>query len=155
MAQVILISECDAGKFQELAQNYCAQGWTLGNLSTAILKGPNDAREIIYYSMVVTDMTYIPQTGSLTVTAISAAYTVAPTDQYIEATTSGTSYAITLPAATGSGRTLNIKKVTSGNTITITPNGTDTIDGGANLTLKQQNTAYSLIDAVAGKWEIY
>ena len=105
--------------------------------------------------MVVSNMTYIPPTSNQSVTQISAAYTVISTDQYIEASTSSANYAVTLPAATGSGRVISIKKITQSNTITITPNGTDTIDSSASLSLKQAMTAYTLIDAAAGKWEIF
>lgn len=100
-------------------------------------------------------MTYIPLTGSLNVVLVSAAYTVGALDQYIDASTSGSNYAITLPASVGLGRTIIIKKVTSGNTVTITPAGTDTIDGVTTLALSQQNTAYSMIDAAVGKWRIF
>ena len=39
--------------------------------------------------------------------------------------------------------------------LTVTPAGTDTIDGAANLVIKTNDTAYSLIDVTAGKWEIF
>lgn len=99
-------------------------------------------------------MSYIPPTSNQNVTLISAAYTIAPLDQYIEMSTSGTSYAVTLPAATGSGRPLTFKKITSGQTITITAAGSDKIDGAATLAMKQLNLAYSLIDAAPGVWDI-
>lgn len=100
-------------------------------------------------------MSYIPATNNLNVTQISAAYTVLPTDQYIEATLSTINYAVTLVASIGSGQPITIKKIgPSSRVLTITPSGTDTIDGAASLAVKTSNTAYTLIDAAVGKWEI-
>ena len=101
-------------------------------------------------------MSYIPPTTNLNITQIAAAYTVLSTDQYIEATLATASYAVTLPASTGSGQAFHIKKLGAANfKLTVTPAGTDTIDGAANLVIKTNDTAYSLIDVTAGKWEIF
>ena len=100
------------------------------------------------------NVSYIPATGDLNVTQITATYFVISTDQYIEVTATA-AMAVSLPAAVGSGRPLTIKKVDGTNAkITLAPNGTDTIDGATSYIIKQQYVSISLIDAAAGKWEI-
>jgi len=100
-------------------------------------------------------MSYIPPSTNLTVTQISAAYTVLATDQYIEATLATANYAVTLPASTGSGQTFTFKKLGSpSHKLTITPAGTDTIDGANSLVAKANDTSYTIIDAAVGVWEI-
>jgi hypothetical protein len=69
---------------------------------------------------------------------------------YIRA--SGGTYNILLPATTGSGGTIQIKKLNAG-TVTATPDGTDLIDFTANKTVTEA-ASLLLIDAAVGFWEI-
>lgn len=60
-----------------------------------------------------------------------------------------------LMASTGSGFELLFKKTdASANTVTITPNGADTIDGAANYVLNVQYQTVRIRDAAAGVWDI-
>lgn len=66
---------------------------------------------------------------------------------------------VTLPAATGSQTFLGVKN-SSGGTLTITPAGSDTIDGVSGSqttfgsTVMRANTAVLLYDSAAGQWLI-
>jgi len=60
-----------------------------------------------------------------------------------------------LPAATGTGRILEIKKVdASANLITITTNGAELLDGFTTQTLTAQWEAITIQDTAAGVWHI-
>ena len=60
-----------------------------------------------------------------------------------------------LPAATGSGKIFYFKKVdSSANTVTVTPNGTDTIDGAASYVLSAQYESVTVQDCASGVWYV-
>jgi hypothetical protein len=60
-----------------------------------------------------------------------------------------------IPSATGSGRTLVIKKVDStDHEVTIEGNGSDTIDGETSMILKIQYTSITIKDAGTATWYI-
>lgn len=63
--------------------------------------------------------------------------TIAATDQYVRATTSGSDYALTLPTIASSiGQLVEIKNCTNAlNTVTVTGNGSETIDFATTLDL--------------------
>lgn len=64
----------------------------------------------------------------------------------------------TLPAAstTGNGFTVAFKKTDSStNAVTITPNGTDKIDGAASLVLSIQAASYILVSDNVSNWSIF
>ena len=64
---------------------------------------------------------------------------------------------VTLPAATGSGRTIVIKDIggsASSNPIVISSTGGTTIDGASSLTLNTDHGAYTLTDAESLQWTI-
>ena len=84
-------------------------------------------------------------------------YTVLATDAVIDGNTVGGNINLLLPAATGSGRWLPIKKITDDvNTLSATPNGADTIDGvAAAVVLANPRAALWLHDAAAARWDIY
>lgn len=104
----------------------------------------------------------------LTLTNISAAafytknkafadtpYTLLSEDGYIRWNAAGGNVVHNLPATTGNGRLVSIKKVdATANTVTITPNGADTIDGAATYVLNAQYQFVQLIDAAAGAWDV-
>lgn len=62
---------------------------------------------------------------------------------------------VNLPPAYGNGRLITVKKIdATANTVTITPNGAETIDGAATYVLAAQWKGVHIIDAAAGLWEI-
>jgi hypothetical protein len=84
----------------------------------------------------------------------TADYTMTDTDDIVLVDTSAQDVTINLPAAAGnSGRTYTIKLNTGGNLLTILPDGTETIDGRANLTLQKEGTAVRMVSDDAD-WQI-
>ena len=60
-----------------------------------------------------------------------------------------------LPAATGSGKIFYFKKIdASANTVTVAPNGTDTIDGAASYVLTAQYESVTVQDCAVGTWYV-
>lgn len=121
----------------------------------------------------VADGEYLKRTGATTVsgnprTDAAALYakareatvtpdTVFATDYMILCDTgaAGADQVESLPAASGSGRMLVIKKWTAGFNVIITPSGGDTIDGAAGtLTITTLNQSYTLHDVAVGEWAI-
>jgi hypothetical protein len=94
--------------------------------------------------------------GNLTVVAVSTTpYNVGASDQFIGASASaGSDTVINLPAATGSGRVIIVKKMDSNaHNIDVTPNGTDTIDGlNAADVIAVQYASVNYVDYGAGAW---
>src|SRR3990167_2786494 len=74
-------------------------------------------------------------TDIVTVTTTSAAYTLTTADEYLFCN-SGTSFAVTLPAAIGSYAEFMVKNIGAG-TVTLTANSADLIDSAATTTLAQ------------------
>lgn len=78
-------------------------------------------------------------------------------NDYVRVLNSGNNVTITLPAATTSGKEITIKKIDSGNTLSVATNGGETIDGiNATLTpllITAQNESITLI-ANGNNWEI-
>ena len=64
----------------------------------------------------------------------------------------GTGLTVTLPQATGSGRSYSIKNVNASD-LTITPYGTNTIDGETSQTL-HENESITICDYATGKWGV-
>jgi hypothetical protein len=92
----------------------------------------------------------VPITKKYLITNINNTYSGVTGDQLIRC--SGTSYTVYLPFATGSGRELNLKSLASG-IITITGQGTDTIDSLVSIYLTSPYDHIRLFDAENGKWE--
>ena len=90
------------------------------------------------------------------VNAKSANYTVVATDVLIPVTTgSSADVTITLPAATGTGLYLIIKKIDSGNkNVVIDGAGSETIDGALTKTISTQYGAVVIVDAGTGVWDL-
>lgn len=95
------------------------------------------------------------QLNPVTVGAAQSPYTVGTTDEFLAVSAGAASpTAIDLPPATGSGRTLVIKKVdANAEAVEVVPFGTDTIDGSNapdSWTVQYQTNQY--IDYAAGVW---
>ena len=89
----------------------------------------------------------------LAVASKTTAYTLGLEDEFINADASSAAFALTLPAATGSGQKYMIEKTDSStNAVTITPNGTDTIEGATTKSLAAQYDKIGLIDIASGLW---
>ncbi len=104
----------------------------------------------------------------LTLTNISAAayypitkavadspYTLVSEAGYLRCNAVGGAMTVNLPATTGQGRLVTIKKIdSSGNAVTVTRAGSDTIDGATTEVLAAQYDSVQMIDATAGTWEV-
>lgn len=91
------------------------------------------------------------------ITYADSPYTVQPIDDVIIASAgSGADTVVILPAATGSGRPLEIKKVdVNPYSIAITPAGGDTIDDGAgSFEVLSRYASFTVVDYLLGKWAI-
>jgi hypothetical protein len=84
----------------------------------------------------------------------TSAYTAAD-ETVILADATSASFTITLPAAVGCpGRIYYIKKVNSGNTVTIGRTGSNTIDGATSQSLSTQWSFYQLVSDGSSQWYI-
>ena len=102
------------------------------------------------------EMLYRPKTFP-SVTEIGngdSPYAVVNSDDNIRVDTSGGAVEIDLPAATGSGRILNIKIVDATANTTIDGNGAETIDGAATQVLSTLHENLVIQDAASGEWDI-
>jgi len=79
--------------------------------------------------------------------ANSSSFTLGSTNYFVEV--SGVS-TVTLPSATGSGQMYELASL---GTITVNPDGTDTINGDTSKTMAS-NSVMGLIDVAAGRWRI-
>lgn len=85
----------------------------------------------------------------------SASYTATIQDFYIPSTGGAGGITITLPAATGTGQLLLIKKIDSGaGAVTVDRAGTDTIDGETSFSLDTQYDLLFIQDGASGRWDI-
>ena len=81
------------------------------------------------------------------ITTAAATYTIIQNIDILICTATCT---VTLPKATR-GRELHIKKRFAGTAITVNPNGSETIDGAASLSMTATNEAQWL-KAISGNW---
>lgn len=83
---------------------------------------------------------------SSTTDVTAATYTAGGGEQHINADCTSNAITISLPAAsTMAGRWLNVKKIDStGNVVTIDPNGSETIDGATTISLTMQYESVTL-----------
>lgn len=97
--------------------------------------------------------------------AKTGAYTIAASDWdvhkavHISCDSTGGAFAVTLPAASTipAGTHLTIKDAAdqaSANNVTITPNGTDTIDNASNLLLTANGESFTLVCDGVSNWEV-
>lgn len=93
--------------------------------------------------------------AKLAVTTKSGAYTATAFDCVILVDASAAAVTISLPTASGNaGLTYVIKKIdSSGNNVTIDPNGTETIDGATTVTLSSQYS-YRMIVSDGTNWVV-
>ena len=92
---------------------------------------------------------------SFSVTNIYSAYTGSTNDEYIRCSgsTSGSTYPVLLPDATGSGNLLTIKNIDIG-VITIISKGTQTMDYSLSPIYLNQYDVLRLIDAEYNNWDV-
>ena len=90
------------------------------------------------------------------VRTVTAAYTADSTDQTILCDATGAAFALTLPAtATNKGKILVVKRINSGaNAVTVTADGSDTIEGSGTSALAAQYDSLTLQSDGAGLWII-
>jgi hypothetical protein len=87
------------------------------------------------------------------ITNADSPYTVASADTVITCDATAGAVTITLPAATGTGRAISIKKIDSSpNACTPTRAGSDTIDGATSYSLTTQYAASAVWDTASGTW---
>jgi hypothetical protein len=87
------------------------------------------------------------------ITNASSPYTVVSTDSFITCDATAGAVVITLPAATGTGREISVKKTDSTtNACTPTRAGSDTIDGATSYSLTVQYAASKVVDSASGIW---
>ena len=90
------------------------------------------------------------------ITNAASPYTVLGTDYFISCNATAGATTITLPAATGTGRQLIIKKSdSSGNACTISRSGSDLIDGATTAVDGSQYQSFSIMDAGSAVWSIF
>lgn len=87
---------------------------------------------------------------------VTAAATLTEADDVVLCNSTGGSFAVTLPLASSvPNQNYRIKKTVAANTVTITPSGSDTIDGAATLAVTTQwQTTWlrSVITATPATW---
>lgn len=91
------------------------------------------------------------------VNSVSANTTLDATYQVVLVDDSGATRTISLPACASAmfGREYRIKKMSASNTTVIDPNGAETIDGAATLTLSTQYDSRDVICTSAGAWNVF
>jgi hypothetical protein len=91
------------------------------------------------------------------VTSVNTAaspYTVLAADSYLYCDATAGAVVLTLPATSGSGRELTVKKIdSSANACTPTRAGSDVIDGATTVSLTSQWAAAKIIDRATGFWD--
>lgn len=104
----------------------------------------------------VQDLTYSGKLNYTGTTSISASATPAPHDRYIACTAGSSSdQTYTLPAATGTGRVITVKKIDSGTKACIVSRaGADTIDGATTVSLGTQYQAVTVFDRASTVWDV-
>ena len=150
----ICLSTTVAGQGHDQGSIPCTPGTRLG-IVKSITEGGSAVR-LPLVALAPLGLTVGQSFANIT-TVTTTPYTVASTDNYIRCDCqSGTpgNRVINLPAATGTGREITIKKIDASSTYTCTPtaSGAETIDGYTSITMSKQWAATKLIDAAAGVW---
>lgn len=100
-------------------------------------------------------LTTVDIRGSLSVGVITVTttYSALSTDYLVLSDGTTAAFTVTLPAATQKGQKIVVVKIDSSvNAITVAPNGTDTIEGAASLSLATQYNKANLIADGVGIW---
>ena len=102
---------------------------------------PPDAMRVVSGSLL-SDPRFVPLTS---ITVADSPYTVTEDDIYIDADASGGSITVNLPAGI-EGRIYNVKNSSGSgsNTVTVVPDGTETVDGAASAILQPTPTRESI-----------
>lgn len=88
------------------------------------------------------------------VTSVSGAYTALITDEIILANPTAASFAVTLPSAANTALRLIVKKTDTGaNTVTVTPQAGQTIDGASTLVISAAHQAKTVVP-FGGNWQV-
>lgn len=64
-----------------------------------------------------------------------------------------TAFTVSLPAASGAGQRVIIKNINTG-TVSVAPDGTDTIDGVNSAVILERYESVTLVDYASGAWAI-
>jgi hypothetical protein len=136
----------------------------LDSRGQAVIYGSGSYRQIVKDSLgnVIWDkLTYSIGSGGAagggvkTITHASSPYTLLATDGVLFCNVSAGAITINLLAATTYGAELSIKiKGTATNNVTVIPNGTDTIDGGANYILAFDNQSITIVSDLVSYWGV-
>lgn len=103
----------------------------------------------------VTELVTHPGGVEYRVNPQSGDYTVTRFDFYIPVTTGAVTRTMSLPAATGTGQLLLVKKIDSGaGDVIVDAAGADLIDGAGSVTLDDQYDLVFLKDAAAARWDV-
>ena len=130
---------------------------TLGDVGNVVITGGTSGQVLTTNGSNVLSWANVTTSSNVNVVT-TATYTVGATDQVLPVITAATT-TITLPAASTSvGRSIIVKDYLgtdrTGNAITITAAGTDTIDGNATFTITDPWNAVTLIGITASQWMI-
>ena len=136
----------------------------LDSRGQALIYGSGTYRQVVEDSLenlIWDELTY-SGTGSSgsggltnTITHTQSPYTLQTTDGVLLCDVSGGAITIDLLAATAYGAELSIKiKGAATNQVTVTPNGSDTIDGGANYILAFGNQSITIVSDLVSYWGI-
>jgi hypothetical protein len=103
----------------------------------------------------VDDLEAITINVIVNLTVAHTPYTVLAVDDTLRCNAVGGAITVNLPAATGSGRILNIKKIdASAYVVTVDGSGGETIDGATTKEIGSQYDNLQIQDAAAGIWDI-
>jgi len=113
--------------------------------TTATIANLNATTSVVG-TTTVTGLKLAFQTGTLDVVATSAMYG-------IQVDPTGAAKTVTLPAASAhAGRVYVISDKATGNNLTITPNGSDTVDGSATLVLNAAKECATIMSDGVSNW---
>jgi len=91
--------------------------------------------------------------SSATFTVQTTTYVVAAGIDVVVCNAPATTFTVTLPVATASGRVITVKNVNQG-TVEVTPDGADTIDGVNSAAILGKYESVRLLDYAANAWAI-
>lgn len=129
-----------------------------GSLATNFTQVTSYLQNLVRYLQQYLGTTYNAiaplQFATVNIVQAQSPYGVQATDVLINASASASAATeVDLPASTGSGRALIVIKVdANAENINVTPNGSDTINGGGAVALASQYNLVRLVDGQSGNW---